>query len=402
MIMKLEDLESYILHGIDSSFNYTKRFNYKRFDPDKLFKNHSVNEDGSQKEMFLSYSTLGHYKECKFKFLIRNVLGLSFFKQSESLFVGNIVHKFLEMLVKKYEESDCNPSKFKDILIDLNQSFTTLFDKKMYSDDEMFVKELVNKINDRNKFEPDIFFDDYSYLNYVASLDYNYYLFNKDLIFNGISLVRDLLRFGNKHEVKKFSVEDWFKFTPVGTKTTFRGKIDLYFSYFDKEDGTENKYMIVDYKTGKSKYFDWNQLNFYALALDIRDFSKARRYFFDIKENVPIKCEESGSYEQSLSSLVKLCEQIEAFRDAFEEYSSDIRDTYESKINQYLDTLDVRDVHEAPFVLLKHLYDSCINGFFNKHFKGSSDTDRMKKYFPSNKVLCKYCDYFAQCPRIMK
>lgn len=205
---------------------FTGDFNLK--DHDKYFLIKHIKESNIK----LTPSSITTYFKIPFIFYLERILKVSRFSESVNLHVGNFFHLLTEVsLVLNYEEKIGRGSEF--------------------SRDELFNKKILNYIlkKDITDFDLNVYFDEFFdlYFNNINIKDEElkiktlfFVSKNKDLIIEALSFILDFL---NSVEGDELLVEK-----EVETNN-FKGKADLVIV-------KDNKYSVIDYKTGDRSAFN--------------------------------------------------------------------------------------------------------------------------------------------------
>lgn len=376
--MTLKEIGDLVVLNAGTGFK-ARKFNHNRFEPDHAFK--------PLEKLELSYSTISQFKECQLKFAARKFVDMGFFKTNEALFLGNMVHKYAEDMINEYMAGNLHFDSYNQIARSHYEAMYKKFDKQNYPTEESMVEVLFKHIMGRKKFEPDVFFDDVSFLSTITRKRKNYVETNKAYFQHAAKLLKQL--FGIAHVIKadKFVPEGWIKFPIEGTPVTFIGKVDLYFPYENKGQ----KYIgIVDFKTGKKEYFSWDQLNYYSLYWGEEQFSRVEKYFFDLREGERISYQNIVNYKDVYAHLKSLCEQINETHVAFNEVREELQAKYEKKLNGILRKANTDEIHKVPCDLVMMLLDVLNKEFFKAR--------KIADYHSTGGFACTYCDILSYCP----
>lgn len=375
--MTLQELADIILTSGGSGFK-TRTFNVSRFEPEKAFK--------PLDRLDLSYSTIGQFKECKIKFAAKKFLDLGFFKTGEALFLGNVVHKFIEDLIAAYTSGKLSFDNYNEVARSVFESVRSKFDKTKYSTEEQFVEALFKYVMGRKKFQPDVFFEDLSFINGLASKANNYVDSKKEYFQNAAKLMKQLFGIAHKINASQFHVEQWIKFPVADLPVKFTGKIDLYFPYVMNGE----KYVcIVDFKTGKKEYFHWDQLNYYALYFGEEQFDHMEKYFFDIKECDRYPYKKSVGYKAVYDNLKEICAKISETHDSYAQVRDKLRDKYADKLNGIMRKADAENIHKVPCDIVMTMFDVLNKDFFK--------AKKIADYHSNGGFACNYCDILNFC-----
>jgi hypothetical protein len=381
--MDLKEAGWLLLSTIDPDYK-DRKFNDSKLSPDSVFKECSKLE--------LSYTTMSNYKECKLKFFVKKILGLSITKVGEALFLGNIVHKFNEDLVTRYTSNKLSMDTFNDDALNIYDKICNLFDSKNYANKEQFVSNIYRYGMSRKKFEVDMFFDDITHLYSIAEASDNYVESNKLYFRNSTKLLKQLFLIAERINARNFKPEEWLRFKIDGlmlgsVPVSFLAKVDLIFDY-----DLENKLMtaLIDFKTGKKQYFSWDQLNYYSVFYGEDRYDTITKYFFDIKE-----CERSmytgnDTFKQVNDNMISASKDILEMVTLYNSQKNDFFSRYEKKVNAVLKKIKKDNVHIFPNDLMMAAIDILITNFFKKN--------KIIDYTSKAKPLCRYCDVFGVCP----
>lgn len=375
--MTLPELADIILTSGGSGFK-NRTFNVARFEPIKAFK--------VLERLDLSYSTISQFKECKIKFAAKKFLDMGFFKTGEALFLGNVVHKFIEDLIAAYTSGTMSFDNYNDVARSVFESIRSKFDKTKYPTEEIFVENMFKYVMGRKKFQPDLFFEDLSFLSGLASKNTNYVESKKEYFQNAARLMKQLFGIAKQINATQFNVEQWIKFKIDGLPVQFTGKIDLYFPFI--KDGV--KYVcIVDFKTGKKEYFHWDQLNYYALYFGEKQFENMEKYFFDIKECDRYPYKKSIGYQAVYDHLKERCSEISTMHDAYAEVRDVLREKYAEKLDGILRKANADDIHKVPCDIAMMMFDILNKDFFK--------AKKIADYHSNGGFACNYCDVLNFC-----
>lgn len=375
--MTLKDLGDIVTLNSGSAFK-NRKFSYKRFDPSSVFK--------PLDEIKLSYSTIHTFEECMIKFVMNKFLDLGLFKTSEALFLGNTVHKFIENLINEYQTGNLSFDNYNDIAKSNYESIKNIFDKSQYSTPEKFIEKIFMYVMGRKKFEPDVFFDDISFISSIPNKRNNYVETKKVFFQNAAKLMRQLFGIASQINVKKFYSENWIGFPLNDLPFKFVGKIDLYFPY----DYNDNHYIgVVDFKTGKKEYFNWDQMNYYALSFGEEQFPFVEKFFFDIKEGERIRYDKVIEYQSVYNHLYSICSRINDIYELYCNVREELQDKYSKKINGILRKANHEEIHKIPCELFMMVFDFMVKEFF----KAKNIAD----YHSNGGFACQFCDISSFC-----
>ncbi len=376
--MTLNELGDLIILNAGNKFK-NRKFNHEKFEPNNVFR--------PLEKFELSYSAINQFKECQLKFAARKFLDLVFFRTNEALFLGNMVHKFTEDIINEYMACNLHFDSYNHIARSNYEAMHRRFDKQNYPTEESMVEAMFKHIMGRKKFEPDLFFDDISFLVTIAKKKNNYVEANKIYFQNSAKLLKQLFSIAPVIKANTFVPEGWIKFQIEGTPVTFVGKIDLYFPYVKKDQ----KYIgIIDFKTGKREYFSWDQLNYYSLYWGEEQFEHIEKYFFDLRGGERISYRNVVKYQDVYSNLKELCASIRDTYSIFGSVRDELRAKYERKLNGVLRKANADEVHKVPCELVMVLLD-----VLNKDFFKAKD---IANYHSTGGFVCAYCDILSYCP----
>ena len=376
--MNLTEAQWLILSTVDKDIQ-TRRFNEKKFLPESIFKESTKLE--------LSFSTMSNFKECPTKFFVKKILGLGILKIGEALFLGNVVHKFNEDMIIKYTNKAMSIDNFNEDVLSTYNKIQSIFNIDAYPNKEAFVGSTFKYVMGRKKFEPDIFFDDISFIESIADSKSNYVEQNKILFQHAAKLLKRLFVLSNTINAKNFKPEEWLKFKIGDLPMLFIGKVDLIFDY--EKDGKAMK-SLVDFKTGKKEYFHWDQLNYYSVYYGNDMFENISKYFFDIKECAVYAYSGSKTFESIYYEMLENCKIILNMVDLYNSSYIELKDRYEKKLTSLLKKVNKENIHQFPCELMMATIDILHKDFFKKN--------KITSYCSKAKPLCKYCDVFSFCP----
>lgn len=376
--MNLKDAGWLLLSTVNPEFK-DRKFNEAKFLPENVFKPCSKLE--------LSYTTISNYKECKLKFFVKKILGLSITKIGEALFLGNLVHKFNEDLVLKYTAKAISMEDFNESALYIYDNIRKMFDIENYTNKEHFISTIYKYGMSRKKFEVDMFFDDITHLYSISNSQGNYVEQNKEYFRNSTKLLKQLFVVAERINARNFKPEEWLRFKIDDLPVSFLAKVDLIFDY-DLND--KKMTAMIDFKTGKKQYFHWDQLNYYSIYYGKNRFEDITKYFFDIKECERMMYSGNATFDEVNESLTSSCKTILDMVDVYNNQCADFLTKYSKKVATLMKKINKDTVHLFPNELLMSAIDVLIIGFFKKN--------KVTDYLSKSKPLCKYCDIFGACP----
>lgn len=375
--MNLQDVRDILLIDGGDDFK-TKVFNHKRLDPDHLFK--------PIEKLDLAYTTVTQFKDCKIRFVFRKFLDMNFFKTGEALFLGNLVHKYAEELITAYSTKAFKLDIYNEFAKKIFEAISNKFNKMNYSSTNEFVESTFKYVMSRKKFEPDVFFDDLSFIRSVCEKSINYVDCNKIYFRNTAILMKTIFAMAIKVNAGEFQAEKWFKFPINGLPAVFTGKMDLYFRHnYNGEKGV----CIIDFKTGKKEYFHSDQLHYYALYFGEEMFDRIYKYFFDIKLCDKYLISDKVDYQSTYQKLYDMCSEINDLRILYNNEIQKLREKYEKELNNVLENSNKNNIQAVPYSLVYTLFE-----LLNKDFFKSS---KIKDYHSEGGFTCNFCDVLGIC-----
>lgn len=213
------DLDLFSKYGTKTN-HYDMMFDVKYNTYDNKFKGLSNNDINHilSKKTNLSYTSMSSYYACPFSYYLSYILRLNSFEDTLDISLGNIAHKIFEDSYKDNFDFDESLNNAVKEMIDKD----TRVNKELTAKEEFFIDRLIKSI----KYE----------------LDEH-------------SRHEKTLRLNNVLTENRFEVN-------INDHLYFIGKIDkIYYS------DTLNKYIVIDYKTGKAKASLDNTMDGYNLQL---------------------------------------------------------------------------------------------------------------------------------------
>ena len=350
---KLDNLVKYNIKDKDLdilynnySIPYMKYDNkYTPIEKDKLYKYLNNN-------LVLSYTSLEHYNECKFKYYIDNILKISVIEDDFKILLGNVCHYVLSHI---YEEEFSSDKYFDEYL----SSARTLTKKEEY---------ILNNIKEELRSICDIVKKEHSYSTFDKHMTEKSVCVNKD---------RNI-------------------------KVTFKGVID---KVMYKEEDNTTYLSIIDYKTGNPtidlknmKYGLGLQLPIYLYLSSKMNLSNIEVVGFYLQKLFDRKLDNTKNYEEEREKNLRL----EGYSINEENILSKFDTTYnDSKLiktiktsnNGFYKTSKVLSREEINNIISDT--DKIIDNVIDDILK--SDFDINPKIIDGKNVSCGFCKYRDIC-----
>lgn len=375
--MTLKDLADIIVLNGGAGFK-SRKFDYSKLDPENVFK--------KRDRLDLSYTTISQFKECPVKFVMKKFFDIGFFKTSEALFLGTLVHKFVEDLINTYVSEKVKFDEFNICARSVYDGIHNKFERSLYPTVDSYVENIFKYSMGRKKFEPDIFFDDVSFITALASKKKNYVESKKKFFQNGAMLMKKVFALESAINIKKYCVEEWIKFPIEGLPVQFTGKIDLFFPFTKDE---KNGIVIADFKTGKKEYFSWDQLNYYGLYFGKDKFETIQKMFFDLKEGERYTYNKKVGYQEVYDHLRGYCVEINNLHEQYLPLREELQKKYTTKLQSILKKSKPESVHTVPCEIIMGLFDIVDKYFFK--------AKNIENYHSNGGFACNFCDVNAYC-----
>lgn len=209
-----------------------------------------------QKEIKISPSQVTTYYKLPFIYYLERILGFNTFTESISLHIGNFFHSIVEVLMLLLYENKVDRSNLTG-----NKKFS--YDDEIH---EMIFNYIVKKDEDVNdNFDYSLFFDEFIQIYFSKELS-NYKTYKNNKISKKNELIIKTIFYVKKH--KKVIVNALILIADLEKEvpsvellmereielSNFKGQADLVKIYSD------NKYSIIDYKSGTREAFDKDKI----------------------------------------------------------------------------------------------------------------------------------------------
>ncbi len=315
-----------------------------------------------KKEKEISSTLIEKYYKCSFIFYVENILGLKAYPKNKiSLHVGSYIHEILERIVNEYSYDKYFNKKSNNLEEKIITSDINLYSSKVLEENE----QLFNDINPNNKE--------------LIIKKMNYFLIDLCiLILNQILTEKFQVYAVEKNLEQKY--KDF----------NFVGKVDKILNY-------NNYFMVVDYKSSKSKLdLDDNILN---LGVNLQNLI----YFILLNENVE-NVEFAGTYRYKICPEIIKDKENEFKREGYtinkEEVLNNINinnyqglklkndGTFTANSQKYL--LDENQIEEK-IKIVKQKIDQFLNNIENNVIYEA------KPLIYDKLSPCEYCSYLNVC-----
>lgn len=339
---------------------------------------------GKKVKSFISYSEMNTYDQCLMKYMLNYVLGIKFFSVSDDVFVGTVIHKFLQDVVELYinkvgDDLYFDKKIYLSVIDETKKRYAELFESGNYSDVNSMVKTVVEYFYPKYAIRYDLVFSNVEFLRQV--LPRMNFFTNYTKVSNLVNVgLRLLDGFFNRVCAGKrgFSILPEYRFEfHIKNSVKYMGFADLVVKFPDCVH-------IVDYKFGNPGYLKWHQLFYYSLAFD---GIPSNKYLFVVKDSVIRVNQKSVSRTAIVDRLISYVDRILAFYDFYEKYRKVFSGEYNFIFSSILNDASEENYYEVPAALMAGIF-RLVDGFFSSN---------AISYPNGETVLCPWCSYFSFC-----